>query len=63
MQPTLKLLPKDVIVIAQPEAAQLAKELGYKNVIHLDHFDEVLPDQLHLMHFVLNGSHHVDLLT
>lgn len=40
-KPTLKILPKDLTVIAQPEAAKLAKELGFKNVIPIDHGQEV----------------------
>lgn len=35
--PTLEKLPRDIPVVAQPDAAQKCRQLGYKNVTELDH--------------------------
>lgn len=40
-KPTLKVLPKDLTVVAQPEAAGVARELGYTSVIEIDHGQKV----------------------
>eukprot|EP00892_Ulva_mutabilis_P011758 jgi/Ulvmu1/8955/UM005_0046.1 len=40
-KPTLKLLPKNLTVVAQPEAAVVARQLGFTDVIELDHGQEV----------------------
>eukprot|EP01026_Neomeris_dumetosa_P021058 TRINITY_DN18538_c1_g1_i1.p1 TRINITY_DN18538_c1_g1~~TRINITY_DN18538_c1_g1_i1.p1 ORF type:complete len:285 (-),score=18.44 TRINITY_DN18538_c1_g1_i1:532-1338(-) len=40
-RPTLKALDKSLLVIAQPDAAAVAKDLGYTNVIPLDHGEQV----------------------
>lgn len=40
-KPTLKVLPKEITIVAQPEAAKMAREMGFQNVISIDHGDEV----------------------
>lgn len=39
--PTLKALPKSVPIIAQPDAAQVAIDLGFTSVRALDHGEQV----------------------
>lgn len=35
--PTLEVLPRDLPVVAQPEAAEKCRKLGYKQIYELDH--------------------------
>lgn len=39
--PTLKALPKSVPILAQPDAAQVAIDLGFTSVKALDHGEQV----------------------
>ena len=36
-RPTLRALPKDIPIVAEPAAAAVARDLGYKTVYALDH--------------------------
>jgi len=42
-KPTLKVLPKNLAIVAQPEAAELARGLGFTHVTEIDHGQEVWP--------------------
>ena len=40
-KPTLERLPKDKLVVGSPAAAVVARQLGFTNVISLDHGQKV----------------------
>lgn len=40
--PTLKVLPKNIPIVAQPDAAEVARGLGFTDVRSLDHGEQVL---------------------
>ena len=40
-RPTLKVLPKHIPIVAGPEAAKIARELGFETVHAIDHGEKV----------------------
>ena len=49
-KPTLERLPKDIPVVAQPDAAKVCQEIGFRTVHPLDHHEQVRTWATNILH-------------